>query len=100
MGLGLGNSDFNDGRPQSMSYKCPICGYEFDAAALRSPTGITGGSYCPNCEGRVRIFFPCARFVAVCSFLIALGVLRILHVHTILTYIVGSILIWPDAARR
>ena len=73
----------------------PICGHQFDAAALKRPTGITGPSYCPNCDGRVRIFLPYARFVAAFSFLIALSVLRILHViRTILTYMVGSILIW------
>jgi hypothetical protein len=39
-------------------------------------------------------FLPYARFVAAFSFLIALSVLRVLNVRTILTYIVGSILIW------
>jgi DNA-directed RNA polymerase subunit RPC12/RpoP len=79
---------------RGLNYKCPICGHQFDAAALKRPTGITGASYCPNCDGRVRIFLPYARFVAAFSFLIALSILRILHVRTILAYMVDSILIW------
>ena len=81
-------------RGGSVTYKCPICGKDFAAAELQQPHGITGGSYCPHCWGRVYVSFAYGRFVAVISLLAAIGLLALFHVTSIIGFAVGIILIW------
>lgn len=75
-----------------MPYRCPICGGGFNA--VEQPRGVGGGSYCPNCHGRIRIAFPYARYVAVISFLTAAGSVALLHVRSVVGFLTLTVLIW------
>jgi len=77
-----------------MTYKCPACGEEFDVRALQQPAGIGGGSYCPRCNVRVYVSLPYGRSVALISLLIAFASLELLHIKTLIGFIIGTILIW------
>lgn len=77
-----------------MILRCPICGQDLALADLQQPGGIGGGTYCPKCQGRVRISFPYRSLVALVSVLIALGTLALAHVSTIIGYVIGAVLIW------
>ena len=75
-------------------YRCPWCGHNFDALELQHPAGLGGGLYCPKCQNRVYLSVTYPRTVAFISFLIAVGILALLHVRNILGFIVGTVLIW------
>jgi hypothetical protein len=50
--------------------------------------------YCPHCQARVHISFAYGRMVAIVSLLLALAILRLLHVAVGLWFIIGAVLIW------
>jgi hypothetical protein len=77
-----------------MTYQCPFCRIDFDATAVRRPSGISGPSYCPNCEGRVRVVLPHGKYVVIVALLIAFAALVVLHIKTILGFAIGIPLIW------
>src|SRR5215831_19605084 len=54
-----------------ISYRCPYCSSDFAGSALLQPAGIGGGSFCPNCQERVRVSFPYARLAVVLSIVLA-----------------------------
>ncbi len=81
-----------------MSYKCPACGEEFDASALQQPAGVGGGSYCPRCHERVYVSFPYGGPVALVSLSMAVGSLALLHVRTVLGFMIGTVAIWIPAS--
>jgi hypothetical protein len=53
------------------TYRCPFCGHNFDPINLQQPAGVGGGSFCPKCQQRVRVFFPLSGIVVVVSVLLA-----------------------------
>ena len=77
-----------------MQVQCPTCSEQFNLAALERPGGITGGAHCPKCHQRVKYCPPYERLVAILSLLIAWGILFAYHVHSILGFIIGTVLIW------
>lgn len=79
---------------QGVNYTCPECGQQIDVGSLQRPGGIGGGLYCPHCQARVHISFAYGRTVAVVSLVLALAILRLLHVTLGLVFIIGTILIW------
>jgi hypothetical protein len=79
---------------QVVKYTCPECGRNIDIASLQRPGGTGGGMYCPHCQAQVHISFAYSRIVAVVSLLLALAILRLLHVTLGLGFIFGTILLW------
>jgi uncharacterized protein (UPF0212 family) len=79
---------------QVVTYTCPECGQKIDIASLQRPGGTGGGMYCPHCQARVHISFAYGRIVAIVSLLLALAILRLLHVTLGLVFIIGTILVW------
>lgn len=77
-----------------VTYECPICGHSFAVTDLQQPGGVGGGSYCPNCQERVYVSFAYGGWIAVISFFLALAALALLHVRTILGFVIGAIFIW------
>jgi len=77
-----------------MTYNCPYCQKDFGVTELQMPAGASAGAYCPRCGERVRVFYPYFRMVAIISLLIAIGTLAVLHVRSIIGFVVGTILIW------
>ena len=77
-----------------MTYTCPICKQIFNTSELQQPAGIGGGTYCPKCQGQAYVSFPYWWIVAVASFLLAVGTLYLIHVRSILWFIVGTIVLW------
>jgi hypothetical protein len=77
-----------------LRYHCPYCGHDFDAVDLQLPAGVSGGSYCPKCQERVRVSFPYAGIVAVVSLLLAVGLLLLLKVTSVLWFVVGTAALW------
>src|SRR5580693_1912055 len=79
---------------QAVTYACPGCGQQIDIASLQRTGGVGGGLYCPKCQEHVHISFAYGRIVAVVSLLLALAILRLLHVAVGLWFIIGTVLIW------
>jgi len=77
-----------------LTYKCPICVTDFEATAIRRPSGISGPSYCPNCQGRVRVVLPNSKYAAIIALLIAWVVLALLGVRSVFGVVIGTVLIW------
>ena len=77
-----------------ISYRCPYCSSDFEGSALQQPAGVGGGTYCPNCQERVRLSFPYARLAVVLSVLIAFGALFAFQVRSVIWLILGTALLW------
>ena len=77
-----------------MNYRCPICSHGFSSGDLQQPAGLGGGSYCPKCQGRVYVSFPYGKLVAVVSLLITCGTLLLLHVTSVLVFLIAAAVIW------
>ena len=77
-----------------MTYRCPICLIDFDSAAILQPSGVSGPSYRPNCQGRVRVILPYGKYAAIIALLLAWTVLAFMHVRSLFGIVFGTVLIW------
>src|SRR5258708_5663645 len=76
-----------------MLVQWPTCGNSFDLAARERPSGMTGGSLCPQCHERFAIPGP-SKTVTIVSLIIALGTLVSAGVHSIVGMVVGAAFLW------
>src|ERR1700739_2748541 len=75
-----------------MVVNCPTCGSAFDLAERERPGGLTGGSYCPHCHEQFLIPGP-SKTLAIASLIFALGALVLVGVRSVLSLVVGSLLL-------
>jgi hypothetical protein len=78
-----------------VTLRCPICREDFDFRSLLREPGMRGAVRCPQCKGRVSFSSPYRVPIAIISLLLAWALLANLHVHTILGFAIGTVLIWP-----
>ncbi len=77
-----------------MTYTCPVCGNDVQAADLQQPGGVGGGTYCPKCQERVYVSFAHPKIVAIVSLLPAIGVLFLMKVTSVFWFVAGTLALW------
>ncbi|MGC2832172.1 MAG: hypothetical protein WB994_21225 [Candidatus Acidiferrum sp.] len=77
-----------------ITYKCPECREQIDACDLQQPAGLTGGLYCPKCQGRVVVSPPFRRAVGILSLFLATGILLAAHVKIGFMLLLGVLVLW------
>jgi hypothetical protein len=75
-----------------MTYKCPYCGESIQPSELQRPAGISGGTYCPKCWGRVYASTGYAKQLAILSAGIAFSILWFFRISAIPTLAIGTLL--------
>lgn len=77
-----------------MIYDCPICAGTFEGTEVQQPAGVGGGTYCPRCQGRIRMSFPYGWLVALISLFLAGGVMALVRVQSMSWFVVGTAVLW------
>jgi hypothetical protein len=76
-----------------MNFRCPYCNASYLPPALKQPGGIGGGTYCPECQGRVVLTNGLGGVSLVVSFLLC-GALTYMYVnHSAIAVVLGSLIL-------